>query len=445
MKLKPVELTYILLCSAMLFLALERSAEMYITVDEAITYTDHIRPKLSGLFDFSAANNHFLNTLLAKIATTFAPYSELALRLPNLLIGAWFFLVFARRRISSSWQMLLFASVCLYPYVISEYWSLSRGYFMSGCFGAAALIELTTKDANRFSSAKVLSALAALASFVMLPFAILTGVYSIYKESNVTPRFADNAVCWRQRLNSFAWLFSLGLAIYGIYTFKTSGEALAYSSELNILAPITATAYLSGSKLQVWLSMALLAMSGFLIYRSDNRCAKVIMTIVGMSVGAMLVGGVLGTGFPVNRSWLPFWFPIAYVISFIIKIRPAIFSKAITIILSAACLTNNLYWYSPDFVLSWRSNYYQARALHYYSSKGTDFCLEETYKGDRVLIYYWDDPKSAIIEPRSCSANESSPVGFTNFEVPGRMYYFPEKMWGKYRDNDKHVTERFRQ
>ncbi len=119
-----------------LLLAAYRAWNMPITVDEGITYADHIVPKF-GLFDFSAANNHFLNTFFVKIFSIFAPFNAFAIRLPTLLIGAWLFLFYVPSKKLKIQHSLAFLFICLSPYFSSEYWSLGRGYFMSGCFAAS--------------------------------------------------------------------------------------------------------------------------------------------------------------------------------------------------------------------------------------------------------------------------------------------------------------------
>ena len=435
---------YFLLCAISFFLAFERAAEMYITVDEAITYTDHIRPRLSGLLDFSAANNHFLNTFLAKLLTVLAPYSELALRLPTLIIGGWFFILYIPKRFEDWSERLLFASFCLYPYYISEYWSLSRGYFMSSCFAAAALIEtsrlftkrpaLTSAKASRF-----FAGLSVLSSFVMLPFCMVVGLGTIIKRKDKRYLFP-----WKDLLSDYSFWFillSCALASVGIYTFKTSGEVLAHSKVFSFTIPI-------GSVVATWVTGSTIAWSFFnlviitsittFIFARDKR-GLLVALIIFSSLCIIWLGGSLGTGFPVNRSWIPYWFPICLIMSHgIYKLISLTRHKptAATIPLMAACITlaNNLYWYTPEYIYSWRTNYYQVKALMYHSSTNRDFCLEDAYMGDRVLIYYWDDPKSAITRPRECGPNESSPYGFTNFAVPGNEYNFPTKIWGKYQE-----------
>jgi hypothetical protein len=69
-----------------------------ITYDEAYTYMAYAKNFNSSSFEalikpISLANNHFLNTILIFISSTIIgePYSEIAIRLPNLLFYIIYF------------------------------------------------------------------------------------------------------------------------------------------------------------------------------------------------------------------------------------------------------------------------------------------------------------------------------------------------------------------
>ena len=170
---------------------------------------------------------------------------------------------------------------------------------------------------------------------------------------------------------------------------------------------------------------------------SRNRRALIAIIIPILSLLIVWIGGAMGTGFPAARSWIPYWFVICLIIVEGFKSQRFAyafkFTSYVSIALTAATVSNLLYWYTPDYAYNWRSNYYQARAFMYHSTLDKNFCLDETYKGDKVLIFYWDDPKSALVQPRKCNVGEQSPYGFTNFGMPGEVFSFPDKTWGFYR------------
>lgn len=444
---QPLLSIYYAFCSLQAYLAFERAAEMYITVDEAITYADHIRPRLSGLFDFSAANNHFLNSLLAKALSTLAPYNELAIRLPSLAIGAWFFFYYLPRRIQQPLRLLLLTCLCLLPYYISEYWSMSRGYFMSTCFAAAAVLELmqatgehhpsrSTTEAQALLWAQLYGSLSVLASFVMLPFSlcISAACLGIHRPTQQSP------LAWLPR-NPGLWvtILTAGFSYRAIRTFQASGEALAKGNSMSFTTPIDAVAA-GGLVGWPWLATAYL---GLLIlalawcgWKRQSHQLIAIATVLG-SIALLWLGGTITGGFPIERSWIPYWFPLCVLISLPlstpIELRPRT-QTAFGLLAAGLAMANTSHWYTPDYSYYWRSNYYQAKALFYYESKGVDYCLEDVFKYDWVLRFYWDDPKSAVKQPRDCRPGEHSPLGFTNFEVPGKTFKFPEKIWGKHAD-----------
>ena len=446
MKIKTLKVFYYALISISLFLAFERAAEMYITVDEAITYTDHIRPRISGVFDFSAANNHLLNTVLAKVLATFAPYSELALRIPSLAVGGWFFFAYIPRKFQNWSERLLFAAACLFPYYISEYWSLSRGYFMSTCFGTAALIEISasfsaSSSESAFARSRILASLSVLASFVMLPFAVVIGIATV-----LLAKKSSLVVSVKRLLSDWSsWLIfcSCAISAFAIHSFKAAGEALSYTDLFSIFAPIDAVAgsLVTGNWISVFIFKTLTIASVILfLIRKDYR-SLTLASIIIISLILIWIGGSFGTGFPATRSWIPYWFMICLLIVDGFNAAVGFIGVNLIGIASAAAglatLVNTFFWYTPDYSYTWRSNYYQVRALMYHSTKDNNFCLEDVYLGDKVLIYYWDDPKSAITRPRLCEEGEKSPYGFTNFGMPGEVFTFPEKTWGLYKNAEE--------
>lgn len=442
MKFRLQRFVYYFFCAICLYLAFQRAAEMYITVDEAITYTDHIRPRVSGVLDFTAANNHFLNTVLAKFSSIFAPYSELSIRLPSLLVGAWFFLYFIPMRLDNWPKRTIFASLCLFPYYISEYWSMSRGYFMSACFAAAALIEVgrflsSATRGSSLRSSRILGGLTVLSSFVMLPFSMVIGLTTLFG-NKAAFAIAKPSSILKSRSAWFLFACCL-LAAAGIYTFKTSGEALAYTPEFSILKPIRAVAETKVTgNIYVSLGYQIMVISAcILAFFKRNLKAIWVSSIVALSLIVIWVGGATGTGYPYGRSWIPYWFCFSLIIvegfSVLWAHQREKLEGTLAIFLASIALVNTIYWYTPEYSYFWRSNFYQVKALMYYSSLGKPFCLEEAYKGDKVLIFYWDDPKSAVKQPRTCNADEKSPYGFTNFEVPGEIFGIPRKEWGMYK------------
>lgn len=119
-----------------------RAARAALTADEAATYLVYIASNFLAIFNFGSANNHFLNTLLAKFSWASAGNSEFVLRIPNLL-GYGLYLLFSflildrfvKKKIIVVCGYLL---LTLNPYVL-DFFSLCRGYGLSLGFMMAAL------------------------------------------------------------------------------------------------------------------------------------------------------------------------------------------------------------------------------------------------------------------------------------------------------------------
>jgi hypothetical protein len=112
-----------------------RASRVAFTIDEATTYLLYLSSNIAAVFNLSwATNNHFLNTLLAKLFCGLAGNSEIVLRLPNLL-GYGLYLLFSflilDRFIKNRFVVVCgFLLLNLNPYVL-DYFSLCRGFGLS--------------------------------------------------------------------------------------------------------------------------------------------------------------------------------------------------------------------------------------------------------------------------------------------------------------------------
>ena len=134
----------LILGSSLFFIGYEvaRAVRASFTCDEAGSYLYFISPNVLALFNFNSANNHFLNSFLAKISSAAAGSSELVLRLPNLLAYAAYllfaFLILNRFVKAKMIVVCGYLLLSLNPYVL-DYFSLCRGYGLSLGFLMASL------------------------------------------------------------------------------------------------------------------------------------------------------------------------------------------------------------------------------------------------------------------------------------------------------------------
>lgn len=132
-----------------------RAARATFYFDEANTFLNYLSSNILAIFNFNSANNHFLNTVLAKLFCAVGGTSELVLRLPNLL-GIIVYLLFSFLIVDRFIKNRLMA-VCGFlwlssnPYLL-EFFSLCRGYGLSlACLMAAlffffSFLKTTTDD-----------------------------------------------------------------------------------------------------------------------------------------------------------------------------------------------------------------------------------------------------------------------------------------------------------
>ncbi len=118
-----------------------RAVRVGFTEDEASTLLLYLAHDVSAVFNFSAANSHLLNSVLAKIFLVGGGSAEFVLRLPN-LFGYLFYLLFSFlivNKFKNRWMAVGgFLLLNLNVYVL-DFFSLCRGYGLSLDFLMASL------------------------------------------------------------------------------------------------------------------------------------------------------------------------------------------------------------------------------------------------------------------------------------------------------------------
>lgn len=113
-----------------------------IRYDEAFTYLCYAgRPLWDALTDYGAPNNHFLNTLLVRLATSVLGERAPLWRLPNLLAGVGTLIlagVIAKRWFGRGAGVVALVVACISP-LMTHFSVLARGYSLSLFFGLTAL------------------------------------------------------------------------------------------------------------------------------------------------------------------------------------------------------------------------------------------------------------------------------------------------------------------
>ena len=143
--------------AALLAVNLYRAMTQSVTPGEAWNYDRFIGPTWGEALAHFDANNHVLNTLLVRISTSQFHLTELSLRLPSLLAGAfylWVVMRLARRWFGDGLQFLAVVGLLTLNPVVVDALSEARGYGMAlACWMWA--LELLLESMESFSPQKL--------------------------------------------------------------------------------------------------------------------------------------------------------------------------------------------------------------------------------------------------------------------------------------------------
>jgi hypothetical protein len=177
-----------------------RAALVPITHDEAFSYLVYVSRSFEAILALKGpelANNHVLNSLLARTATVVFGPSELALRLPNLLAFGLYLvsaIALARRFTNVLGSLCGFALLVGNPLLL-ELFGLERGYGLGLAFLlSCAELFLRAEEENPFGRSTAIligslcGVLAVLSNLVFLiPFAALLFVHTLRRPPRTWP------------------------------------------------------------------------------------------------------------------------------------------------------------------------------------------------------------------------------------------------------------------
>ncbi len=170
------------------------------THDEAYTFLNYLNRPLGATLKVEYTNNHFLNSILARVTYYCFGSSELALRLPNVLAGIAFFVFTARLlcKISEgTWfRLLAFVAITFNAFML-DFFGVCRGYGLSlGLLMASFFylyISLANKKHFRFEFlALTLTALATLANYTLINLFLLQALFILGRGAYITGKIRNN-------------------------------------------------------------------------------------------------------------------------------------------------------------------------------------------------------------------------------------------------------------
>ncbi len=279
-----------------------------VTYDESYTYLNTGRIQdVWKIYQFRIANTHILNSVLMTFSTLLLPYNNIAIRLPSVLISAFYISVAISlsKRFKNSLTVL---GLLLLFYFVIEFMALGRGYGMCATFILATIFVF--KNKNQFKSFHLwvvyLLLLAIYANYVAIvtAFAIVAYLFIFYYKWKI-PETTKKHKRWIIGL--------LAVALYGFYSVTLAGKPLygAYNQSFYEAIPLNLTEMFLGINhfslsLIKWSSVvfAVVVINIFIFSHHKNQIG--IITLFTFSVISLLAW--LGDKpLPTGRVLIPFW------------------------------------------------------------------------------------------------------------------------------------------
>lgn len=178
-KSSPLKTITIILGVLVFLLVLKKANTTSFTVDESFTYLHYPQDSFFKIISFSDwyMNNHILNSLFMKYSEQLFGNSELALRLPNLiLLLVYFYFSYKLFRDSNSIVLVATFTLLATNVLLMDLFGLARGYGLSCGFMLMSLyhfmIYVKKGKKRNLLSFHFGSLLAILSHFTLLPFYI---------------------------------------------------------------------------------------------------------------------------------------------------------------------------------------------------------------------------------------------------------------------------------
>ena len=369
------------------FFVAYRAAIIPFTHDESSTWLNfRFYNVLNCLYDYycwQTANNHWLNTLLLQGSAAVFGESPLALRLPNVIAGAFYFIaaaLMAHRYVKgSAMQIAAFLLLSGHLYLL-DFFSLARGYGLMACgilWSVYALLRYLEQYSLRWLLCCIVAlVLAVLSNFVALLCFVSVGVVWFFW---MVSQKQFRLLFWH---GSMWVLFSLMLAYLTYYPIKIlrgSGEfewgeknvvMTLHDLMRNLLYGELPFGQNSRSIL-MWIVLGGILLVGFGVIRNKTFTARtqvvcLLALIVMNSVGIVCLQYFTGSYSPVGRKaiyLLPFLFaPLALGLNLVSVRRLA---TGLSVVVSVALILSVV---RPSLWASTREWYYDAHYPELFST-----------------------------------------------------------------------------
>ena len=275
-----------------------------ITVDEAYSFLNY--SYVENVLNIGIANNHLLNSYLVTLFQNFG-YSEIFLRLPNVIFGWIYIALVINVSLKSKNYLLSLFLLILNPYVI-DFFSISRGYGISTSLIFLSIYSyLYFKNYNLYFSIFFLI-IATTSYHVAVVFLILFYVVNIKDLYQLKGKITFLIVSFLVFLASYwnirvlFFITSFEKPLYGVQNL-TLQDLIIGSFGLNAL-------YVEQNILfNIFLNLVIF-LPIFLINTFDKKTLVTFIVSYGSLFSIYLIPFILGKPYPLLREVVPFLPPI---------------------------------------------------------------------------------------------------------------------------------------
>jgi hypothetical protein len=300
-----------------------QAATLELSYDEAYTYMNTGRIQdFWKMYQFRIANTHVLNSLLMTVTTLFTPYSDFAIRLPNVLSAACYLsiaIAFSKR---FKHQLLIVGLLSLFYFQVS-FMSLGRGYGIAAMFLLAALFVYHSKESFKRYHIWIafLFVLAFYSNYVAIAPIAATAIFIFfYDYQRKFPEFKKKELRW------LIGLFVVGL--YGFFSVTLKGKPLygAYEKGFFEAIPFEYLFLFLGGENPLTLGAVTVLSLAFLVailvlFVLKKGIRFGIITILTFIIVA-LMAAVGDKPLPTGRVLIPFWPLLVLSIAELLELIP---------------------------------------------------------------------------------------------------------------------------
>jgi len=315
----------ILLFLLLFFYVLCRAYILGFTHDESLTFT--IINNYSG--QLKTANNHWLNTILTYLTAKFFGYSEIALRLPNvisfLIYCFFYYKITIDKKNSFATVILPLMFLFLNPFVL-DFFSLSRGYGLALAFFSGSVFfilklhdcldTVTLVKGLIFSVVTVYANYSFLLPILCLHFCHLSLNFNMYRRLNIAKE------------HCISYMFGLVFLIPGVINilYLKEKKLLYFGGTENIIndtffSLLNKTLHykiIENQNTVIIILIFFLLLCGFK-YRKNYRIFFILNVFICTVVLTVALNYFLGMKFPLERTALYYIFIIGVYFHYLLQ------------------------------------------------------------------------------------------------------------------------------